>query len=62
MILLAAVTPTVPPVRSLRGEERQPCKPRARGPQGKTCSSSCSSWLHSLRSWSLRQTRRGSSA
>jgi hypothetical protein len=26
----------------------------------KTCSSSCSSWLHPLRSWSLRQTRGGS--
>ncbi|MGY4471668.1 Ca2+-binding RTX toxin-like protein [Bradyrhizobium sp. LB9.1b] len=28
----------------------------------KTCLSSCSSWLHPLRSWSLRQTRGGSRA
>jgi hypothetical protein len=37
-----------------------PAAPHARAPQAKTCSSSCSSWLHLLRSWSLRQTRGGS--
>src|SRR6516225_1125113 len=30
------------------------------GPRVKTCSSSYLSWLHPLRSWSLRQTRGGS--
>jgi hypothetical protein len=37
-----------------------PSAPRVRAPRAKTCSSSCLSWLHLLRSWSLRQTRGGS--
>src|SRR5262245_43393602 len=37
-----------------------PSAPHGRGPQAKTCSLSCSSWLHLLRSGSLRQTRGGS--
>jgi hypothetical protein len=32
----------------------------ARGPRKRTCWSSCLSWLHLLRSWSLRSTRSGS--
>ncbi|WP_238122477.1 MULTISPECIES: Rha family transcriptional regulator, partial [unclassified Xanthobacter] len=37
-----------------------PTEPRGHGPRRRTCSSSCSSWLQSLRSGSLRQSRRGS--
>ena len=39
--------------------QHQPHRTR-RGPQAKTCSSSCLSSLHLLKSWSLRQTRGGS--
>jgi hypothetical protein len=38
----------------------EPSEPLGSGPRVKTCSSSCSSWLHPLRSWSLRPTRGGS--
>src|SRR5690606_872899 len=44
------------PIRNRRGA-RQPSGPRVRGPQVKTCSSSCSSWLLLLTSRSLRETR-----
>ncbi len=37
-----------------------PSAPRAPAPQAKIGSMSSSSWLHPLKSWSLRQTRRGS--
>src|SRR5260221_5320128 len=37
-----------------------PSAPLAHGPQAKTCSLSCLSSLHLLKSWSLRQTRGGS--
>src|ERR1700742_325102 len=43
-----------------RPHDPAPSAPLGRGPQEKTCSSSDSSWLHFLRSWSLRQTRGGS--
>ena len=49
-----------PARRMLASRDPKPSAPRGRGPQAKTCSSSCLSWLHLLRSWSLRQTRRGS--
>jgi len=41
---------------------RKPFVQRARTPRAQTCSSSCSSWLHLLRSWSLRQAWGGSTA
>lgn len=44
-----------------RRRDPEPSEPHGPGPRAKTCSSSCSSWLHPLRSWSLRQTRGGSS-
>ena len=34
--------------------------PRGNGPQARTCCLSACSWLHLLKSWSLRQTRSGS--
>src|SRR4029077_8423364 len=43
-----------------RGPE--PSGPRGPGPREKTCCWSASSWLHLLRSWSLRSTRGGSVA
>src|ERR1700675_60999 len=51
------------PPPSARGAGRrdpEPSEPLGSGPRVKTCSSSCLSWLHPLRSWSLRQTRGGS--
>src|SRR5262245_25609692 len=45
---------------SARPRGPQPSGPRAPGPREKTCCWSASSWLHLLRSWSLRSTRRGS--
>src|ERR1700675_2228637 len=53
------------PPPSARGAGRrdpEPSEPLGSGPRVKTCSSSCLSWLHPLRSWSLRQTRGGSVA
>src|SRR5262249_37439145 len=47
---------------SARPRGPQPSGPRAPGPREKTCCWSASSWLHLLRSWSLRSTRGGSKA
>src|SRR4029453_16882091 len=49
-----------PSAKDARRCDPEPSEPRGPGPQPKTCSSSCLSWLHPLRSWSLRQTRGGS--
>ena len=50
-----------PPIAThARARDPAPSAPHARGPQAKTCSLSCLSSLHLLRSWSLRQTRGGS--
>lgn len=46
--------------KDARAHDPEPSEPHARGPQAKIYSSSCSSRLHLLRSWSLRQTRGGS--
>src|SRR5262245_23422227 len=51
-----------PSAKGARRRDPEPSEPRGPGPQAKTCSSSCLSWLHPLRSWSLRQTRGGSVA
>ena len=51
-----------PSARHARLRDPEPSAPHGRGPREKTCSSSCLSWLHLLRSWSLRQTRGGSDA
>src|SRR6202795_3604168 len=51
------------PPPSARGAGRrdpEPSEPLGSGPRVKTCSLSCLSWLHPLKSWSLRQTRGGS--
>src|SRR5262245_62116905 len=45
---------------SAAARDPTPSAPRGHGPLAKTCSLSCSSSLHPLRSWSLRQTRGGS--
>src|SRR5436190_635145 len=37
-----------------------PAAPRGNGPQARTCCLSACSWLHLLKSWSLRLTRSGS--
>ena len=54
--------PTKPPPgrRGNRARDRSPSAPRARALPVQTCSSSCSYRLRLLRSWSLRQTPRGS--
>src|SRR3954453_11501021 len=49
-----------PSAKGARRRDPEPSKPHGPGPRLKTCSSSCLSWLHPLRSWSLRQTRGGS--
>src|SRR5262249_30878649 len=49
-----------PSATGARRRDPEPSGPHDRGPQAKTCSSSCLSWLHPLRSWSLRHTRGGS--
>src|SRR5271165_5708631 len=49
-----------PTAKGARRRDPEPSEPHGPGPQAKTCSSSCLSWLHPLRSWSLRQTRGGS--
>src|SRR5262245_12368925 len=49
-----------PSATGARRRDPEPSGPHDRGPQARTCSSSCLSWLHPLRSWSLRQTRGGS--
>lgn len=43
----------------VRLPDPEPAEPPGHGPQEKTCSSICLEWLHLLRSWSLRQSRRG---
>src|SRR5262252_8431746 len=48
-----------PSAKGARRRDPEPSEPHGPGPQAKTCSSSCLSWLHPLRSWSLRQTRGG---
>src|SRR5205807_7852949 len=40
--------------------DRGPTAPRGNAPQAKPCCLSACSWLHLLKSWSLRQTRGGS--
>lgn len=49
-----------PSARDARSRDPKPSEPHAPGPRLKTCSLSCSSWLHLLKSWSLRQSRGGS--
>src|ERR1035437_9449556 len=49
-----------PSARGARSCDPEPSELHEPGPRVKTCSSSCLSWLHPLRSWSLRQTRGGS--
>src|ERR1700727_2572819 len=49
-----------PSARHARLRDPKPFAPRGRGPRKRTCWSSCLSWLHLLRSWSLRSTRSGS--
>src|SRR4051812_31057510 len=49
-----------PSAKGARRRDPEPCEPHGPGPRAKTCSSYCLSWLHPLRSWSLRQTRGGS--
>jgi hypothetical protein len=49
-----------PTATDAHARDPPPSAPRGHGPQAKTCSLSCSSWLHLLKSWSLRQTRGGS--
>ena len=45
---------------AVASEVRASGAPRGRAPQARTCSLSCLSWLHLLKSWSLRQTQGGS--
>src|SRR5580704_16735240 len=54
------LTSLPPTARGARSRDPEPSEPHGPGPRVKTCSSSCLSWLHPLRSWSLRQTRGGS--
>src|SRR6202522_2959711 len=49
-----------PSATHARLRDPKPFAPRGRGPRKRTCWSSCLSWLHLLRSWSLRSTRSGS--
>src|SRR6476646_11355492 len=49
-----------PSVTGARSRDPEPSGSLAPAPRVKTCSSSCLSWLHPLRSWSLQQTRGGS--
>src|SRR5258705_5993924 len=49
-----------PSAKGARRRDPEPSEPHGPGLQAKTCSWSCLSWLHPLRSWSLRQTRGGS--
>src|SRR6476469_883844 len=47
-------------ISDARSRDPEPSEPLGLGPRVKTCSSSCSSWPHLLKSWSLRQSRGGS--
>src|SRR5258705_9702848 len=49
-----------PSAMGARSRDPEPSEPHGPGPRVKICSWSCLSWLHPLRSWSLRQTRGGS--
>src|ERR1700720_2772477 len=49
-----------PSARDDRSRDPEPSEPHEPGPRVKICSSSCLSWLHFLKSWSLRQSRGGS--
>src|SRR6476660_914349 len=51
-----------PSAMGARSRDPEPSEPHGPGPRVKICSWSCLSWLHPLRSWSLRQTRGGSVA
>src|ERR1700691_2112210 len=51
-----------PSARHARLRDPKPFAPRGRAPRKRTCWSSCLSWPHLLRSWSLRSTRSGSRA
>src|ERR1700691_1639578 len=52
--------PALPNATYVHARDPKPSAPRELAPQARTCSLSCLSWLHPLKSWSLRQTRRGS--
>ena len=52
--------PASPNATHVHARDPKPSAPRGLAPQARTCSLSCLSWLHPLKSWSLRQTRRGS--
>src|SRR5215204_3582756 len=49
-----------PSAKCARLRDPEPAAPHGRGPRERTCLSFCSSWLHLLKSWSLRSTRGGS--
>src|SRR4030081_1415024 len=49
-----------PSARHVRPHGPEPSAPHGSGLQERICSSSCLSWLHLLKSWSLRQSRGGS--
>src|ERR1035437_8036759 len=49
-----------PTARHVGPHGPEPYAPHGSGPQERICSSSCLSWLHLLKSWSLRQSRGGS--
>src|SRR6267142_2662680 len=49
-----------PSARHARPRAPEPSEPHGSALQVRICSSSCLSWLHLLKSWSLRQSRGGS--
>src|ERR1022692_3243795 len=49
-----------PSARHVRPHDPEPSAPHGSGPQERSYLSSCLSWLHLLKSWSLRQSRGGS--
>src|SRR5882672_1049842 len=49
-----------PSARHVRPHGPEPSAPHGSALQVRICSSSCLSWLHLLKSWSLRQSRGGS--
>src|SRR5882672_6777603 len=51
-----------PSARHARPRAPEPSEPHGSALQVRICSSSCLSWLHLLKSWSLRQSRGGSVA
>src|SRR5688572_7253096 len=54
------IGPEKPNVRDAPARGPAPSGPHGHAPQGKICSPSLPSWLHLLKSWSLRQSRGGS--